>query len=134
MSLNLAFILDMSARTYPNVVALKLDNYKITYAELSLGVKRVANILKDHGIKRGDKVAMMIPNTPHFPLLYYGILNVGATVVPVNCLLKSHEIQFLPRGLRGRTVLRLERVRGRGIPSLRTNRDVSSPDHHEHTR
>lgn len=94
MSLNIAHFVNDTAEKYPNTVALKLDDYCMTYSQLSSGIKRVANMLVKLGVRRGDKVAIMIPNTPHFPLLYYGILTVGATVVPLNCLLKSGEIQY----------------------------------------
>lgn len=94
MSLNLAHFIEISSQTYAQKPALKLDDFVMTYAELYSGIKRVANMLREMNVRRGDKVAIMIPNTPHFPLLYYGILAAGATVVPLNCMLKSAEIQF----------------------------------------
>ncbi len=94
MSLNLAYFLDASAQMYPTKTAVILESFKMSYSDLSTAAKKVANILKDRGIKKGDKVALMMPNTPHFPIIYYGILNAGATVVPINCLLKSNEIQY----------------------------------------
>ena len=94
MSLNLAYFLEVSAERFPKKTAVILDNFRMSYPELAAAAKKVANILKERGIKKGDKVALMIPNTPHFPIIYYGILTAGATVVPINCLLKSNEIQF----------------------------------------
>ena len=94
MSLNLAFFLDASAQEYPNKTALILDDFRMTYTELLISARKIANILRERGIGKGDKVALMVPNTPHFPIIYYGILNCGATVVPINCLLKSSEIQY----------------------------------------
>ncbi|HOZ45579.1 MAG TPA: long-chain fatty acid--CoA ligase [Candidatus Hydrogenedentes bacterium] len=94
MSLNLAHFLNVTAETYPDVTAVILDDFKLKYTELAAMVRRVANILKSKGIEKGDKVAIMIPNTPHFPILYYAILSCGATVVPVNCLYKAKEIQY----------------------------------------
>jgi len=94
MSLNLAHFLDLSAEKYPEKTALKLEEFRVSYTELALGARRVANMLKERGIKKGDKVALMMPNTPHFPIIYYGILAAGATVVPLNCMLKSAEIQY----------------------------------------
>jgi long-chain acyl-CoA synthetase len=94
MSLNLAHYLNVTSEVYPNVTAAMLDDYQMSYAELADGVRRVANVLCEKGIEKGDKVAMMVPNTPHFPILYYAILSCGATVVPVNCLYKAKEIQY----------------------------------------
>jgi len=94
MSLNLAHYLEISAETYPDRTAVMLDDFRFSYVEVNAFAKRIANVLVDKGIEKGDRVAIMIPNTPHFPVVYYGILNVGATVVPVNVLLKAHEIQY----------------------------------------
>ena len=94
MSLNLAHFLDLNTEKHPDRIALALDDFKLTYGETLALVKRVANVLVDLGVRKGDKVAVMIPNTPHFPIVYYAILNVGATVVPVNVLYKAHEIQY----------------------------------------
>ncbi|MBN2309905.1 MAG: long-chain fatty acid--CoA ligase [Candidatus Hydrogenedentes bacterium] len=94
MSLNLAHFLEMSAESLADKTAVMLDEHRLSYAELNAFAKRVANVLKDRGVEKGDKVAMMIPNSPFFPIIYYGILNAGATVVPVNVLFKSHEIQY----------------------------------------
>lgn len=95
--LNLAYYLDLCAAKYPDAVAVILDDRKMTYAELASAARRVANILKAKGVGPGDKVAMMIPNTPHFPIIYYGILHAGAAVVPVNVLYQHAEIEHYLR-------------------------------------
>ena len=38
---------------------------------------------------------MLLPNTPHFPLAYYGVLALGAVAVPVHALLKAEEIEYV---------------------------------------
>ncbi len=91
--LNLAHFLDATAREHPDTTAAILDDFRLSYAELASAARRVANVLRAKGIGHGDKVAMMVPNTPHFPIIYYGILQTGAAVVPVNVLLRRHEIQ-----------------------------------------
>lgn len=91
--LNLAHFLDVTAETYPDTLCCILDDKKLTYAEVASAARRVANALTAKGVGKGDKVAMMIPNTPHFPIIYYGILQTGATVVPVNVLFTAEEIE-----------------------------------------
>ena len=91
--LNLAHFLDVTAADYPDTTAVILDEHRMSYAEMASAAKRVASALHAKGIGPGDKVAMMIPNTPHFPIIYYGILHTGATVVPVNVLYTQHEIE-----------------------------------------
>ncbi|MBI3117223.1 MAG: long-chain fatty acid--CoA ligase [Candidatus Hydrogenedentes bacterium] len=91
--LNLAHFLDVTAESYPETTCVILDNLRMSYAEVASAARRVANALRSKGIGPGDKVAMMIPNTPHFPIIYYGILQTGATVVPVNVLYRHQEIE-----------------------------------------
>lgn len=91
--LNLAHFLDVTASEHPDVTAVILDEHRMSYAELAGAAKRVASALAAKGIGPGDKVALMVPNTPHFPIIYYGILHTGATVVPVNVLYTQHEIE-----------------------------------------
>ncbi|HQN01069.1 MAG TPA: class I adenylate-forming enzyme family protein, partial [Candidatus Hydrogenedentes bacterium] len=91
--LNLAHFLDVTAEKYPDNTAVILDDFKMTWRELAAFTHRVANILRSKGIGKGDTVAMMVPNTPHFPMIYYGILHTGAAVVPVNVMYRHNEIE-----------------------------------------
>lgn len=91
--LNLAHFLDVTAEKYPNKTAVILDDVKMSWRDLAGFARRVANVLRSKGIGRGDTVALMIPNTPHFPIIYYGILHTGAAVVPVNVLYQHNEIE-----------------------------------------
>ncbi|WP_326656046.1 long-chain-fatty-acid--CoA ligase [Streptomyces sp. NBC_00385] len=92
--LNLATLLDNSARTVPDRTALVLGVQSTTYAELDAAARRVAGLLRSRGIGPGDKVALSCPNIAWFPVVYYGILKAGAVVVPLNVLLKSREIAY----------------------------------------
>ncbi|HID33768.1 MAG TPA: long-chain fatty acid--CoA ligase, partial [Anaerolineae bacterium] len=84
--LNLSILLEASAQDYPGNVAVIFNDKKMTYAELNAAANMFANALTKLGVKRGDKVALMMPNVPYFPIAYYGILKTGATVVPFNVL------------------------------------------------
>jgi long-chain acyl-CoA synthetase len=92
--LNLATLLEMSTRHNPGKVAVILDQISMRYAEVNGAANKIANALVARGVKRGDKVAMMLPNTPHFIICYYAILKAGATVVPLNVLFKRHEVEY----------------------------------------
>src|SRR3712207_2360539 len=61
---------------------------------LNEGSARVAGLLKSKGFEPGDRVGIMLPNVPYFPIVYYGILRAGAVVVPMNVLLKGREVTF----------------------------------------
>ncbi len=75
-------------------VAVKLDDLELTYDQLDDAVARTAGLLKAKGVGPGDRVGVMLPNVPHFPIAYYGVLRAGAVVVPLNPLLKSREVAY----------------------------------------
>lgn len=92
--LNLAVLLEDSAREAPQRTAIIFNDMKLPYAAVNAAANQVANGLAGLGIQPGDKVALSCPNLPYFPIVYYGILKVGATVVPLNVLLKGREIAY----------------------------------------
>jgi long-chain acyl-CoA synthetase len=94
MSENLANILTETAARHGDSTAFKLDDLELNYALLDEGTARFAALLKAKGIKQGDRVGLMLPNVPYFPLVYYGTLRAGAIVVPMNVLLKGREVHF----------------------------------------
>ena len=92
--LNLAVLLEDSARSVPDRDAVVCGTTRLTYAELDAAANRVAAGLAARGIGRGDHVALSCPNLPWFPVVYYGILKAGAAVVPLNVLLTEREIAY----------------------------------------
>ncbi|MHA2249075.1 MAG: long-chain-fatty-acid--CoA ligase [Candidatus Kariarchaeaceae archaeon] len=92
--LNLSSILDGSAREYSQRTAIIFGETRLTYAQLNGAANQIANGLKNAGINKGDHVALTCPNLPYFPMVYYAILKLGATVVPLNVLLKKREITY----------------------------------------
>jgi long-chain acyl-CoA synthetase len=84
----------MSAQRDPLKLALIYDTVRLTYADLNGAANRIAHGLVELGVRPGDKVAVMLPNTPHFVMVYYAILKAGAIVVPLNVLFKHHEIEY----------------------------------------
>lgn len=92
--LNLASVLEISTHRFPGKVAVILDDMKLRYADVNAAANKIANGLSAMGVKTGDKVAIMLPNTPHFVLSYFAILKLGAVVVPLNVLFKRHELEY----------------------------------------
>src|SRR5262249_19668129 len=92
--LNLAVLLEDSARNVPDRIAVICGETQFTYAEINARANQIANALKKFGIGKEDKIALSCPNLPFFPMIYYGILKSGATVVPFNILLKGREIAY----------------------------------------
>jgi long-chain acyl-CoA synthetase len=91
---NLSSILDRSADRQPDHVAIRLDALSITYQQLSAAARQLANLLTSSGVGRGDRIGVMMPNIPAFPVAFYGALSIGAVVVPMNPLLKGREVAY----------------------------------------
>jgi long-chain acyl-CoA synthetase len=91
---NLASILDRSATAQPDGIAIRLDDLTISYGQLGAAARRVVSLLASAGLSRGDRVGLMMPNIPAFPVAFYGALTAGAVVVPMNPLLKSREVAY----------------------------------------
>lgn len=91
---NLAALLEQSARSFPQRDAIVLGDTRLSYAQVNGLANQVANLLVARGIRPGDKVALSCPNLPYFSMIYYGILKAGATVVPLNVLLKGREVAY----------------------------------------
>lgn len=89
---NLAERLLASASADPEADAIRLDDRVLSYAELADASRRLATLLRTAGVRPGDRVGVMLPNVPEFPICYYGILLAGGVVVPMNPLLKEAEV------------------------------------------
>ncbi|UAJ78456.1 long-chain fatty acid--CoA ligase [Leifsonia sp. ZF2019] len=96
-TMSVASILAETAHRMPDNVALIFQGQEIRYADLWEQTTRYAGALRARGIGPGDRVALMIPNVPDFPRAYYGVLALGASVVPVHALLKAEEIDYVLR-------------------------------------
>ena len=91
---NLSDLLSRAAFERPDHIAIKLDRIELSYAALDKAATQAAALLSAHGVQPGDRVGIMLPNIPYFPISYYGALRAGAVVVPMNALLKEREVAF----------------------------------------
>ena len=94
MGENLALNLTAAAGRDGQRCALRLDEHVISYAQFDEASARVAGLLRERGVERGDRVGVMLPNVPQFAVVYYGVLRAGGIVVPMNVLLKQREVGF----------------------------------------
>src|SRR3954466_8316211 len=92
--MNLASNLLSSARTWPDRPALRLGRDTVSYRILEEDSDRLAGVLREGGVEPGERVGLMLPNTPEFAVVYYGLLRAGAVVVPMNPLLKAREVAY----------------------------------------
>ncbi len=94
MGRNLATVLTDTAAEQADRTAVKLDDLELNYGFLDEASARVARLVRDRGVEPGDRVGIMLPNVPYFPVVFYGVLRAGGVVVPMNVLLKGREVSF----------------------------------------
>jgi len=86
--------LDDSAANHPNQTACVYLEKEMTYEELKLHVDKLATALADLGVKKGDKVATILPNCPQFIISDYAIMRLGAVHVPISILHKAPDLLY----------------------------------------
>ncbi len=92
--INIYEFLVNSAKNFGGRTALWFLKNKISYKKLDDITDRLATALVDLGVKKGDVVAIMIPNFPQFIMSYYGILKAGAIVTACSVLHTEHELAY----------------------------------------
>ena len=90
---NLSSLLERAAAQLDRV-AIRMDDLTLTYGQLHEAAARMSALLAARGVRPGDRVGIMLPNVPAFPVSFYGALAAGAVVVPMNPLLKSREVAY----------------------------------------
>jgi long-chain acyl-CoA synthetase len=87
-------IFDEAARRAPERTAVMFYGRGITYGELLDATDRLACALADLGVKKGDRVALYLLNSPQFIIAYFAALKCGATVTPISPVYTSHEVRY----------------------------------------
>jgi len=93
--MNLGKMFADSCSTYKDNTALVYENSRISFSRMDAAVNSLANHLKSIGIGRGDKAALMLPNTPEFPITYFACQKLGAVAVTLNVMSTAYELQYL---------------------------------------
>ncbi len=101
-------ILKDTAENYPENTALWFEGWQCTYKELYEYSLKFANFLQSLGVQKGDKVAIMLPNVPHYPISYYATLMVGGVVVQLNPLYTPSELEFLLNDSESKVLITLD--------------------------
>jgi long-chain acyl-CoA synthetase len=94
---NLRVLLERRAAENAGKIFLfsEADGRRWTYAEFDESVNRAANMLKANGIKKGNAVSLLLPNSAEYIIAYFACWKIGAIANPVNSLLKTEEIEFV---------------------------------------
>ena len=76
-------------------VAYHFGGKDTTYSEFENSVSKMATALKELGVDKGDHVAFLLGNTPHFIISLYATMRIGATAIPINPLYTPDEITYI---------------------------------------
>ncbi len=87
------FMLDLAASKYKDAIATDFYGATLTYRQLRSMANQLAYGLSEMGIKKGDRVGLMLPNCPQIIIAYYAVLRIGAIVVNVNPLYTERELE-----------------------------------------
>ncbi len=88
-------LITFQAKKRGKKVALFVDDEKITYADILEAVDKLAAFLAEKGVKKGDKVAFFVRNSPEFIYSIFAASKLGAIVVPINTFLKEDELSYI---------------------------------------
>ena len=92
--ISLPEFLEQAATRFSNHTALIFEGYRVSYAQLRSMVNRLSGALSDFGIKKGDRVAILLPNVIPCVVGYYAILKLGGIAVMNNPLYTDHELEY----------------------------------------
>jgi len=106
--ISLPQVLRNAAQKFPENSATVFYGARISYKELDSLTDRFATALQGLGVKKGDRVAIFLPNCPQFVIGYYGALRAGAIVVACSPLYKERELEYQLNDSGAETVLTLD--------------------------
>jgi len=86
--------LKKAVEEFPNKIAIHFMGKDLSYTKLYESAKKFAGYLQEIGITKGDRVAIMLPNSPQSVISYFGILMAGGVVVQTNPLYMERELEY----------------------------------------
>lgn len=93
--MNVAQHVERAAAWFPDHPAILFEGRVLSYRELNEQASRLAHALRAHGVGRGDRVALYLPNVPEFAVCYTAALKVGAVAVSINAIFKTDEVRYI---------------------------------------
>lgn len=95
MTTSVAGVLADTAAQRPDHSAVIYESEHFTYGWLWEQARRHASVLRANGVRPGDRVAMLLTDTPQFPVVYFGVLAAGAVAIPLNVMSTAPEIDHV---------------------------------------
>jgi long-chain acyl-CoA synthetase len=107
-NISLQEILHKTALAYPEKTAIVLGEMQISYAQLEMLSNQFANALVKLKVKKGDRVAIFLPNIPQFLIAYFGALKAGAIITSISPLYRERETEHQLADSGAQTIIALE--------------------------
>ncbi len=101
-------LLEASSKNFPKKTALIYGENEVTYPQLELLSNQFANALFKLGVKKGDRVALFLPNIPQFIIAYFGILKAGAVATAISPLHREREVEYQLNDSEAETIVTLD--------------------------
>lgn len=108
--MNLVERVRATAKSQPGKTAYHFVGTDTSYAEFDQSVAMFASALQDMGVQKGDHVALLLGNTPHFLISLYATMRLGATAIPVNPIYSPDEISYILSDSDAKVVVALEQL------------------------
>ncbi len=116
--MNIRMILEQTAKQYPGKTAMVLGERRVNYAELDEASNKVANALIAMRVRKGDRVAMLMGNSPEFVSVYFGIIKSGGIAVPLDTRYKINELANVLDNCRPKVLIAESPITESLIPAL----------------
>ena len=94
-----------NALRYPDRTAVQFEDVRLTFREFDNQTDRLSNALVGAGLRKGDRVAVLAPNSHRYALLHCALARIGLVLVPVNVLLTPPEVRYLVEDARPRAFI-----------------------------
>ena len=93
--MNIREFVESKVEKNPDKPFLYFEDEVVSYEEFNQKINQVANGLLDMGVKKGDRVCLMLPNVPEFLYGWFGLAKIGAVMVPINIAFKENETGYI---------------------------------------
>ncbi|MCA1364875.1 AMP-binding protein [Bradyrhizobium sp. IC3069] len=98
------------AKRSPERPAVIFYGHVTTYADLDQKSDRFAALLQAKGVRKGDRVAVFLPNCPQFHVVFFGILKLGAIHVPISPLSRAFELSYQLNDTEAEVIVALDQL------------------------
>src|SRR5437870_3289807 len=102
---NIGHIVSESAARLGDKPALIFHDRSVSYAQLDAAITRASAGVASLGVRKGDRVALMVHNTPEFAEAYFGIARAGGVVVPLNTMYTVEEVSYILADAEARAII-----------------------------